>query len=145
MFALLAVTVTSCREDADLADPGKAGNPEKEVVGTYTGTWTVSWTDANVDYVEEYPGTVTISAGENAYTVVVNAVCPDRTTDLTGSANVVKQSPDYKYFNDIAGNPFGTAFSGIVTPQGSATCEFKITQRSGRKSYVFTYKFNGTK
>lgn len=145
MFALLAVSFSSCRDDADLANPGKPGNPETEVQGTYNGTWTVSWTDANVDYTQDFPGSVTITAGEAAYTVVVNAVCPDRETDLTGSANIVKQSSEYKYFNDISGNSFGTTFSGSVTPQGTATCDFKITQRSGRKSIVFTYSFSGSK
>lgn len=42
---LLGFAATACVEDIETPDRGPQGNPETEVQGTYTGTWTLEYTE----------------------------------------------------------------------------------------------------
>lgn len=120
-------------------DPGPQGNPELDVQGTYTGTWSQELDGV----VVTAPGTITLTPSDNAYVTYVAVSCPDFSIDFQGIANVVNFANGYKYYNQEAtNNGFGVAFDGEVI-NGEATIKFTLSQRSGRIQYLYNYSFAG--
>lgn len=138
LIALMAITMTGCREDAELADTGAQGNPEKEVIGTYNGTFFVSLEENTT----EYEGSITITeTGRNIGMMHIS--CPGRKIDVDVAVNIMKQNPNYRFYNEINTNPLGASFAGAITPDGTISMNFKKVERQGRTSYVFYYEFDG--
>lgn len=151
-MASLVLTLSSCRDEAEIPDHGAAANPEKEVAGTYVGTWTKSTVGSTAD-PEVVNGSVVLTATNEAYIVNVkiesenDALGFTNTTNFTAdnsNANVVKKSAEYVIYNTLATNGLGTSFTGSVSFGGEVALEFTKTVKSGRKSYVYSYVFSGT-
>lgn len=140
-FCLVCMGIASCSDEVGYPDNGPQGNPEKEVEGTYTGTWSREL-DSNV---VEATGTITLTPSDNAYIVNVTVNCPEFGIDMQSVANVVNYSDGYMYYNQEAkGNGFGVVFDGRVI-NGVASIKFTITQKEGRKQYLYNYTFAGGK
>lgn len=138
---LICIGFASCNNEVGYPDPGPAGNPEKEAAGTYTGTWTREL-DGNV---VEAQGTITLTPSDKAYITNVAVSCPDFGVELSGVANIVNNSSGYVFANqESKENGFGTVFEGRIT-NGVATMKFTLTQKEGRKQYLYNYKFTGDK
>lgn len=138
---LVCAGISSCDNSVGYPDPGPAGNPEKDIEGVYTGTWTRTLDGNSV----EGQGSITFTPGENAYTTNVAVSCPEFGIELNGVANVVNYSEGYKFYNqDAKGNGFGVVFDGRVV-NGIAYIKFTITQKEGRKQYLYNYNFSGGK
>lgn len=139
-IALLGLSFTACVEDIDTPARGPQGNPEKEVTGTYNGTWTVTYTEGTAQTVYTTEGTLAVNPnGDQAFSVMLNAKCniaekPSLDIDLTSVANVtpLTSASAYLVFNSVATNGFtkknvelqpgqfsdlGTTFTGQITPR----------------------------
>lgn len=141
LFAVaLCFGATACNDDeVGYIDPGTPQNPEKEVAGTYTGTWTQTYNGVETTAT----GTITLTPGDNAYVTIVNVKCDDFNIDLTGPANIVKQSAGYIYYNrEAGGNGFGVTYYGRVV-DGVASISFTRTVKEGRLTYLYDYTFAG--
>lgn len=141
MFLLCTVcfAFTACDNDDEdgVAATGKPTNPEKEVAGVYSGTWTQiqNGTEKTAE------GTLTFEPAENAYSVNITTACSDFKLNYTSIANITSS---YVFYNYTETNPFKTKFDGNVR-DGVATISFTLKVKSGR-SYVLTnYTFRGTK
>lgn len=149
MVAFVGI-LSSCREDAEIPNHGKAINPEKEVAGTYVGTWTKTMKDNPADCVEA-PGSIVLSATDEAYIGTVEVVCDDTSMNFssfagtTSRCNVIYQTGQYSFHNPLATNGLGTIFTGTVSFSGEATMTFQQTIKVGRVTYTYVYTFNGTK
>lgn len=141
LFAIFALSLTSCKDEAGNPDPGAPVNVAGAVEGTYTGTWTR--TDAaNAENVVTGTGTLTfVQYNDENYVVTVNAQCSALEIDLTANANI---NPAYVFFNALP-TDFGNSFSGRVTEEKDASISFAKTIRDGRKQYTYYYEFSGTK
>lgn len=147
LLFVVAVSFSSCRDDYEMPDPGAPCNPEKEVAGTYTGTWTR--TNAANGEVIEKPGTLTLSSDTAAYVSIVSASAEDLELGLKADysvANIMKDSSgSYTLVNPTKGNPFGCTFTATVSADKQATMEYSAITRSGRKEIEFMFKFSGAK
>ena len=98
----LCAAFTACKDEVGIPDRGPAGNPEKEAVGVYEGTWTVNVNQdngaVNVDYTAI--GTLTLADGGMAYVADVTAKCDaadfqaagiafDMTSKATASISII--------------------------------------------------------
>lgn len=141
LFLLMFVCLgfSSCHDEVGIPDAGKPGNPEKEIVGSYTGTWT-----RTLDGVETTAtGTITFTAGDKAYVANVAVECPEFGVSLSGPANVAKNSAGYTFYNqESKSNGFGTTYYGRIV-DGVATINFTLSQKEGRKTYLYIYSFLG--
>lgn len=129
----------ACSDEVGYIDPGAQGNPEKEIQGTYTGTWTQEYNGE----VTTAQGTVTFTPTDNAYVTNVEVSCPDFNIELKGIANVVNFEGGYKFFNqEASNNGFGVVFDGTVINK-EASIKFTLSVRSGRYQYLYNYTFAG--
>lgn len=141
LFAVAALCMTSCKENVDIVEPGTQTNPEREVAGTYTGTWTrINTTD---ETQEEQDGTVTLTAGDAAYVGSVTVTIPAYSMN---SSSVMNVNPTGQFYNNVVSDNNGleTAFYGKVTGS-DCTMSFRKTERDGRKTTTFQYNFVGRK
>lgn len=148
LFCMLVCgfAATACSDSVGIPDAGPVGNPEKEILGTYTGVWTRTLNDD----VVTAPGTITISNADKRYVAEVNAKCDDFKFDLTAAANVVNYSEGYYFYNQSATSGFAlpdkdpklgdSPFNGRVV-NGKATIKFTLTQKEGRKQFNYVYEF----
>ncbi len=153
LMAALVVSMTSCRDEAEIPGHGKPGNPEKAVEGVYEGTWTKVQRNSTAAPVEA-AGTLTLTPSDEAYIVVIKIACESEAFGFTNTssfasdesrANVTNQSAKYVFYNVLNTNGIGTPFNGDVTFGGEATIAFSKTIREGRKTYTYDYTFKGTK
>lgn len=153
LMATLVLTLSSCRDEADIPDHGAAINPEKEIEGTYTGTWTKTQRGSTAEPTV-VDGTLTFTATEEAYIANVKIACAGDELGFTNTAsftcdesrtNVVKQSSQYMFYNTLDTSGIGTKFNGTVSFGGEATMKFSKSIKSGRKTYTYDFVFNGVK
>lgn len=154
MFAALAVcfAFTSCGDDDIDVDHGThAQKPETALAGTYTGSYTVYNADG-VTAESTADATVTIAAGESAYTITLTSNCPE-VAAATGSEetplNCTWANDDIKFWGPTtAGTTTGylnsSALNGTLV-DGVMTLRFAKTVRQGRKTVTNFYQFTGTK
>lgn len=152
-MATLVLTLSSCRDEADIPDHGAAINPEKEIEGTYNGTWTKTQRGSTADPIV-VDGTLTFTATTDPYVATVKIACAGDALGFTDTksftsdesrTNVVKQSSQYMFYNTLATNGLGTTFNGTVSFGGEATITFSKSIKSGRKTYTYDFVFNGVK
>lgn len=150
LIAALVFTLSSCREEAEIPGHGTPKNPEKEVAGTYVGTWTKTQRNStNAPVVAE--GSLTLAENGEAYVGTVTLSCDDANmgfssfTSLESTCNVIYQTGQYAFHNPLTTNGLGTPFTGSVSFGGEATMSFAKTIRSGRVTYTYDYVFNGKK
>lgn len=125
-MAVLAMTVTSCRDDAGVLEPGNPVDIASKVAGTYNGTWTR--VQDGTDKVESFDGsltftTVNIDDKHQYYIVNVKALCEGLKLDAQANANI---NPVGIFFNSVS-TEFGNQFSGKIVDEKDATMEFKLT------------------
>lgn len=141
-FAIIACgTLTACDTDDEdgVAGTGKPANPEKEIAGVYSGTWT----QVKNDVESTGAGTLTIEAGEQAYSANITAASPSSAFNFTYSS-IANVTPAYVFYNNFPTNGFGASFNGAVK-DGTATITFQSKVKEGRKWVVATFIFSGTK
>lgn len=138
----------SCGSDADTpVDPGAPISPEKEVVGTYAGTWDV---DVNAGkQSESFSGTLTL-AEKSPYVVDVTVAATGGDLRLDANscpANISQNSSKvYTFYNAYGeGNPMKAAFSGNVYTNNEATMTYTVKKKAGRVENTYVYTFKGTK
>lgn len=141
ILAVIAFSLTSCKDEAGNADPGTPVNVAGAVEGTYTGTWT-RVESSKPDDIQTGTGTLTFTQlnGEN-YAVTVVAVCADLDVNYTANANI---NPAYVFFNSLP-TDFGSSFAGRIIDKKDASLKFTKVVKEGRKQYLYDYTFNGTR
>lgn len=141
----LALCVTSCKDEVEIADPGVPTNPEKAIEGVYTGTLTR--TPRSNGEVKSGPCTLTIMPTEERYIATVKISCPDLSVDLESFANVLPSPQgDYSFYNNLLGNGFGAVFTGSVNCKvNEAQLDYVLSIKEGRKTITFDFAFEGTK
>lgn len=142
-FTMILVTMVSCREDDDMPSPGTPINPEKEIAGTYSGLWTK--TNIGTGAVDELPGVIIIEASDIPYVVTITVKSDDGSIDKSASANVVKKSGGYRFYNEMTNHGIGTTFMGEVSFDGKASINYTVTERSGKRTVKNKYDFAGGK
>lgn len=146
-FVASVLCLTACNEDYDMPDPGAKINPEKEVAGTYVGTW--SKVNAATGDEENGTGTLVFAPDEElgAYIVDITATAEGLTLGLTtdtARANISKNSTDgYDFVNTTKANGFGVSFLGGITKDFEVTMTFSVVQRKGLKEVVYNMTFKG--
>lgn len=143
MTIMMCVCLTSCRDDAELPDRGPVMHPEIETAGVYSGIWTRVNTTTEAE--EVVPGTMTLTAGSEAYITEINIKADELNLDLTAMANIAPGGVGYQYQNTVASNPFGNIFSGNITKDFEIDIFFKISIKEGRKTTTYRYSFVGKK
>lgn len=151
LIATLAMTFTSCKDEAGLPGGGDPVNVAAEVKGVYEGTWTK--TLDGTDTVEEGEGTLTLSQpnADEYYVINVEANCATLPVsyDATGKAmNTAAANaninPRYVFFN-VVKTDFGNEFNGTIVDKKTISMTYSISVKDGRKQYVYVYKFTGVK
>lgn len=142
LLFLVCVGFASCSNEVGVPDPGPQGNPEKEIAGSYTGSFSKILNGEASG--SEGEGTITFTPSDSPYVTTVNVSCPDLNLDMTSTANVVNYSEGYLYYNREPKNGFGVVFDGRVIDK-KATIKFTLTIKEGRKQYLYNYTFSGDK
>lgn len=136
----LGCTFVACSDDDDDNAFVSDGHPEKAAAGTYEGTWLRVY-DGDSVYSD---GTITVTATDSAYCADFAFYCEEFELDVASVANIsyAGSSSKFVYANSQSdGNALGTNFAGTI--DGSvATARFTFTQKVGRKSYEYVYRFN---
>lgn len=140
-LCLVSLGIASCDNEVGYPDNGPQGNPEKEIEGTYTGTWTKTVSGAETG--DSATGTLTFTP-EGQFITEVLASCSDLDINFSSNANVVNYSEGYMFYNAEAKNGFGTSFDGRVI-NGQATIKFTISIKVGLKQTIYNYTFTGEK
>ena len=149
MLFLLATGMgfTSCSDDDDDITISHNSTPEIESAGTYTGTWTKE--QVGGETTTGY-GSLVLSATDaegksEKYITYVTVSAADLNLDKSSNANISYANDFYWFSNMNTTNGFGTKFNGKINADGSATISFSLTEKQGRKTYVFNYSFTGKK
>lgn len=145
-FACVGFGFTACDDDDD-DNTYIYSNPVEQVAGSYAGTWTrVLDKDTTVA-----DGIVTIASHTDTInTKYIAEVTVDKNTTvgldaMTSTANLVQAGQyGYSLLNVSQENGFATSFRGRVQDE-QFTLNFNRTVKVGRKSYVYSFTFVGTK
>lgn len=145
MVSLMA----SCSKD-ELPPTGPKDNAEKLVAGTYVGEWTRE--TVGTDVVETGTGSITFSVdpqyGNNVSVMTLESDGLDIGIDdpKTSVCNItILSSGVFTFWNQTAGNPFGTVFYGTVDTDGVAIMNYTKIVKEGRKEIEYNYSFLGKK
>ena len=143
MLAVLAVSFgfVSCGDDDEDNIITYSTTAEKASEGTYSG----SWVRVLNDEVVTYTGTVTLTATDSVGYTNVTFSCPEASINATSVANIWNAGNGFQFVNQVSSNGLGATFAGRIYDDGKLTTGFTITQKVGRKSYEFVYKFEGNK
>ena len=149
MLFLLATGMgfTSCSDDDEDITISHSTTPEIASAGTYSGTWTKEQVGGETTTA---PGTLVLAATDaegksEKYITYVTVSSADLNLDKSSNANISYANDFYWFSNMNTTNGFGTKFSGKINADGSATISFSLTEKQGRKTYVFNYSFTGKK
>ena len=146
LFVVLTMTLSlsSCRDNAEIPDHGPIVHPQEDVQGTYTGEWTK--TEAGSTNVETGSGSLVFAPSDINYVTNVTVSCPDLDLNLSSVANIAPGGEGYFFSNTVKTNGFGAEFSGSVKKSDNTVwLAFKKTVKVGIKSRTYTYTFNGKK
>ncbi len=160
LFAIMALAFTSCDNKAGLPGPGDPVNIAGKVQGVYEGTWTrsdgtdelVADGEINLVQVDDqfYIVNVVSKVADPTFYAFKNTRVNDKgkdedyidykAMDLSAKANI---NPRYVFFNVVASD-YGNEFSGKVVGD-NISMSFNSEVKLGRKSYIFSYTFSGTR
>lgn len=147
LFLVLALSLgfTACSDDDNDA-PVYSTTPEIASAGTYVGTWTKEKVGGETQ-VENGTLTFAPAEGEEAtpYVTTVTAECAALSMKKVSTANITYAGSDFLFSNMNITNGFGTKFNGSISSENEAVISFTLTEREGRKTYVFNYSFVGVK
>lgn len=147
----MLIALTGC-DDKHVKMPATGGldNAEQLVEGTYNGTWTK--TNLTTEEVETTAGSITFSWNEELGNNVTNITPTTETPNFlnlkseTSACNISRLSSGLlSYWNVYSLNPFGTTFTGKVSPEGVCTMDYIMTVVIKRKETQFQYSFTGNK
>lgn len=149
MLFLLATGMgfTSCSDDDEDITISHSTTPEIASAGTYSGTWTKEQVGGETTTA---PGTLVLAATDaegksEKYITYVTVSSAELKLEKSSNANISYANDFYWFSNMNTTNGFGTKFSGKINADGSATISFSLTEKQGRKTYVFNYSFTGKK
>lgn len=147
---LMLLGLSSCTGKNEVTPPtGGLDRAEQLVQGTYVGTWTKTNLTTGGD-PETSAGTIVFSwneeLGNNVAAITVASETPDFLNLNTDSSacNISRLSSGVlSYWNVYALNPFGTTYTGKVTPEGDCSMEYNKIVVIKRKETEFQYSFVG--
>ena len=149
MLFLLATGMgfTSCSDDDEDITISHSTTPEIASAGTYSGTWTKEKVGGETTTAS---GTLVLAATDaegksEKYITYVTVSSAELKLEKSSNANISYANDFYWFSNMNTTNGFGTKFSGKINADGSATISFSLTEKQGRKTYVFNYSFAGKK
>lgn len=149
MLFLLATGMgfTSCSDDEEDITISHSTTPEIASAGTYSGTWTKEQVGGETTTA---PGTLVLAATDaegksEKYITYVTVSSAELKLEKSSNANISYANDFYWFSNMNTTNGFGTKFSGKINADGSAAISFSLTEKQGRKTYVFNYSFTGKK
>ena len=145
IVALLALgtSFVACSDDDEVSSSLNASQtPEIAAEGTYSGEW-VQILDGDSVWSS---GSIIITRTDPAYCADITFNCEDFSLTQTSVANITYagNTESFVFGNSSTENGLGTSFTGRID-NGSASAMFSLTQKSGRKSYTYDYRFNGTR
>lgn len=143
LAAAMTVSFASCRDEAELPSTGPVAHPQEDTAGTYTGTW--SRQEFGKEEITTATGSAVFTASQTNYVTNIAVTCADMNIALESAANITPGGPGYMFHNSLAANGFGAVFSGTVSKAGEVNLSFKKSVKEGRKTYTYTYTFNGVK
>lgn len=132
---------TACSDDDE---PIGTQNPETEVAGTYSGTWTkVLMNSSNeVQSTETANGTITVAANRQwVVDVTLNEAQPviasvtSIIANCSGASETGYQITKYEESSKVS--------YGCVVEDGAMTFSFSKEEKEGRKTYTAVYTFEG--
>lgn len=143
----LSCTFVACGDDNEDPSYSYSSSAEQGSAGTYNGKWTRSSDTDGTLLIEEYVGSITLTASNSANVTNVTFSCPNASLDATSVANVWHANNGYGFLNQVISddNKLGAAFSGRIDEAGNMDASFTLSQRVGRKSYDYVYVFKGKK
>lgn len=134
---LITGAFTACVDDIETPDRGQQSNPEKEIQGTYSGVWTVTYVENGVETVYTANGTLSVAPkGEQAYAGIISAKA--NFTDAVGFnldlASPVNISPltnagSFQVYNSVTPNGFTKEQKNI----DGTVVEVEVTKEDGSK------------
>lgn len=154
LLAILALSVSSCKESVDIVDPGQQTDIAGKLYGTYTGTWSI--VEGTNDPVET-DGIVTVGAPQydefygtpqTYYNVFLDVVSTSANAAyaLNVSGVAANVTPTYALFNGTQTNALETPFTGSFDPNaGTMTLTFSKAVKDGRATKMFYFTFTGGK
>ena len=149
MLFLLATGMgfTSCSDDDEDITISHSTTPEIASASTYSGTWTKEKVGGETTTAS---GTVVLAATDaegksEKYITYVTVSSAELKLEKSSNANISYANDFYWFSNMNVTNGFGTKFSGKINADSSATISFSLTEKQGRKTYVFNYSFTGKK
>ena len=136
-------TLVACSDSNDDESYTYSTSADQATAGTYTGTWTRTLDGES----ETFEGSISLSSAGKAGVSNITFSCPGTSLDATSVANVWNAKNDFEFMNQTVSpaNGLGAAFSGRISEDGVITAGFTISQKVGRKSYDYQYKFLGHK
>lgn len=145
IFALLVLGISfvSCSDDEDESTSLNASQtPEIAAEGIYSGEW-LQVLDGDSVWSS---GSIIITRTDSAYCADITFSCADFSLTQTSVANITYagNTASFVFGNPSSDNGLGTSFTGRID-NGSASAMFTLTQKSGRKSYEYDYRFSGTR
>lgn len=149
MFFVLALSFgfAACSDDNNDTTVYET-TPEIASAGTYIGTWT---REAVGSETKTQEGTLTLAPveGEDVRPYVTNVKVESKGTEFNlnkeSTANISYAGTDVLFSNMNVTNGFGVKFNGSISADNKAVISFTVTEREGRKTYVFNYSFEGVK
>ncbi len=111
---LLGFAATACVEDIETPERGPQGNPEKEIQGTYTGMWTLEYTEGTNITTYQSNGTLKVEPkDEQAYAAYISVDAPftdqpGKSIAFTSAANIspLTNAGSYQMYNSVTPNGF---------------------------------------
>ena len=158
MLSVICLGFTSCRDDAELPNPGTPTNPQEATAGTYTGKWTVQNITTGADPVE-YDGTMTLKAVQQ-YVTEMSLSCPDffsgdaaSIVPIVTNANIAKGGVGYQFSNPMGMMVYvdgkqavgASKYSGTITNGGEISLFFQASFKEGRSTTAYSISFLGNK
>ena len=143
----LSCTFVACGDDNDDPVINYDTTASQGSAGTYNGKWTRSSDTDGTLLIEEYVGSITLTASNSANVTNVTFSCPNASLDATSVANVWHANHGYQFVNQTISNAngLGASFAGIIDANGELNASFTISQRIGRQNIEYQYEFIGNK
>ncbi len=143
--------LSACSGKNEVIPPtGGLDHAEQLVQGTYVGTW--SKTNLTTGEEETSAGSIVFSWNEDLGNNVSAITLTSEVADFlnmnadSSACNISRLSSGVlSYWNVYSLNPFGTTFTGKVTPEGTCSMDYSKIVVIKRKETEFKYVFSGTK
>lgn len=148
---VMLLGLSACNgKNEEIPPTGGLDNAEQLIQGTYAGTWTK--TNLTTGEVETSVGSITFSwneeLGNNVSAITLSSEADDflKVNADSSACNISKLSSGVlSFWNVYSLNPFGTEFTGKVTPEGNCSMDYNKIVVIKRKETEFKYTFSGNR